>query len=218
MSDALVSSAYPRAVLFDLLTALLDSWTVWNRAAGSNALGRAWRAEYLRRTYGCGAYQPYEQLVQDAACSVGLPASAPAALEACWDELPIWDGARELLLALRPHCQLGVVTNCSDRLGRRAASLLGIDWDVVVTSEAAGFYKPDPRPYALALERLHVTPSDTAFVAGSGYDMFGTSKVGLRTYWHNRVALALPEGAPRPELESPRLEDALPWLAKFHAR
>ncbi|WMD18491.1 HAD-IA family hydrolase [Achromobacter seleniivolatilans] len=218
MSDALVSSAYPRAVLFDLLTALLDSWTVWNRAAGSEALGRAWRAEYLRRTYGCGAYQPYEQLVQEAAVSVGLPSSAPAALEAHWDELPVWDGARELLLALRPHCRLGVVTNCSDRLGQRAANLLGVNWDVVVTSEDAGFYKPDPRPYALALDRMQVTPSDTAFVAGSGYDMFGTSKVGLRTYWHNRVALALPEGAPRPELESPRLEDALPWLAKFHAR
>jgi HAD superfamily hydrolase (TIGR01493 family) len=193
-------------VLFDLLTALLDSWTVWNRAAGSESAGRAWRAEYLRRTYGCGAYQPYEELVEAAAAAVGLPA-----------ELPVWDGARELLQALRPHCRLGVVTNCSDRLGRRAAGLLGVDWDVVVTSEEAGFYKPDPRPYERALARLQVEPSQAAFVAGSGYDMFGTSKVGLRTYWHNRVGLALPEGAARPERESPRLEAALPWLARFNA-
>jgi glutathione S-transferase len=42
------SRAYPRAVLFDLLTALLDSWTVWNAAAGTEEKGRAWRAEYLR--------------------------------------------------------------------------------------------------------------------------------------------------------------------------
>ena len=49
------ASGYPRAVLFDLLTALLDSWTVWNAAAGSEEKGRAWRAEYLRLTYGCGA-------------------------------------------------------------------------------------------------------------------------------------------------------------------
>ncbi|MGO4396764.1 HAD family hydrolase [Achromobacter sp. PAB15] len=211
------SSAYPEAVLFDLLTALLDSWTVWNRAAGSETAGRTWRAEYLRRTYGCGAYQPYEQLVQEAAATVGLPASAPAALEAHWDELPVWEGARELLTALRPHCRLGVVTNCSDRLGQRAASLLGVDWDVVVTSEAAGFYKPDPRPYELALSRLGVRPENAAFVAGSGYDLFGTSKVGMRTYWHNRVGLTLPDGAPPPELESPTLDAALPWLARFHA-
>ena len=72
-------SAYPRVVLFDLLTALLDSWTVWNRAAGSESAGRAWRAEYLRITYGCGAYRPYEQLVEEAAAAVGLPASAAAA-------------------------------------------------------------------------------------------------------------------------------------------
>lgn len=211
------SPAYPEAVLFDLLTALLDSWTVWNRAAGSETAGRTWRAEYLRRTYGCGAYQPYEQLVQEAAATVGLPASAPAALEAHWDELPVWEGARELLTALRPHCRLGVVTNCSDRLGQRAARLLGVDWDVVVTSEAAGFYKPDPRPYELALSRLGVRPENAAFVAGSGYDLFGTSKVGMRTYWHNRVGLTLPDGAPPPELESATLDAALPWLTRFNA-
>lgn len=216
-TDTPVPSGYPQAVLFDLLTALLDSWTVWNRAAGSEAQGRAWRADYLRRTYGCGAYQPYEQLVQEAAAAVGLPASAPQALEAHWVELPVWDGARELLQALRPHCRLGVVTNCSDRLGRQAASLLGVDWDVVVTSEEAGYYKPDPRPYELALARLQVQPSEAAFVAGSGYDMFGTSRVGLRTYWHNRVGLTLPEGAARPERESARLDAALPWLQRFNA-
>lgn len=77
-------NGFPQAVLFDLLTALLDSWTVWNAAAGSEPQGRAWRAEYLRRTYGCGAYLPYEQLVAEAAEAVGLPASAPAALEANW--------------------------------------------------------------------------------------------------------------------------------------
>lgn len=207
--------AYPQAVLFDLLTALLDSWTVWNAAAGSEAAGRAWRAEYLRLTYGCGAYVAYEQLVQQAADKVGLPRSAPAALEAHWDDLPAWDGARGLLAALRPHCRLAVVTNCSRRLGHRAAALLGIDWDVVVTSEEAGFYKPDPRPYRLALDRLGVRAGDAAFVAGSGYDMFGTSATGLRSFWHNRVGLALPEGAPAPEQQAPTLAPALPWLQSF---
>jgi 2-haloalkanoic acid dehalogenase type II len=214
-SDA--EDGFPQAVLFDLLTALLDSWTVWNTAAGSEPQGRAWRAEYLRRTYGCGAYLPYEQLVAEAAEAVGLPASAPAALEANWGLLPAWDGARELLAALRPHSRLGVVTNCSRALGHRAAALLGVDWDVVVTSEEAGYYKPDPRPYQLALARLDVQPGRAAFVAGSGYDLFGTSRVGLRTYWHNRVGLALPPGAPEPERQSPGLAEALPWLARFGA-
>lgn len=207
---------YPHAVLFDLLTALLDSWTVWNAAAGSEQMGRAWRAEYLRLTYGCGAYLPYEDLVQQAAATVGLPRTVPQALEASWDALPVWSGATELLRALKPCCKLAVVTNCSQRLGERAAARLGIDWDVVVTSEEAGYYKPDPRPYRLALERLGVEPHNAAFVAGSGYDLFGTASVGLRTYWHNRVGLARPSGAPPAEIESPTLEAALPWIRAFH--
>ncbi|MBV7483658.1 HAD-IA family hydrolase [Bordetella sp. BOR01] len=210
-------SSYPRAVLFDLLTALLDSWTVWNTAAGSESAGRAWRAEYLRLTYGCGRYEPYEQLVRQAARACHLPDSAPAALEAGWHTLPPWSGARELLLALRPHCKLAVVTNCSQRLGHQAAALLGIEWDAVVTSEEAGYYKPDPHAYRMALDRLEVEPGGAAFVAGSGYDLFGTSRVGLRTYWHNRVGLALPQGAPEPELQSPTLDAALPWLRAFGA-
>lgn len=209
---------YPSAVLFDLLTALLDSWTLWNGAAGSELEGRNWRAEYLRLTYGCGAYVPYEELVRKAAANVGLSEAAPQALEDRWDELPVWGGAKALLDALKPHCKLAVVTNCSKRLGERAAARLGVSWDAVVTSEEAGFYKPDPRPYELALQRLEVQASDAAFVAGSGYDMFGTAAVGLRTYWHNRVGLARPHGAPQAELESPALEAALPWMQRFHEK
>jgi 2-haloacid dehalogenase len=213
-----VSTGYPQAVLFDLLTALLDSWTVWNAAAGSEAAGRSWRAEYLRLTYGCGAYQPYEQLVRDAARNTGMQPGAADRLDAAWSTLPVWSGARELLLSLASHCKLAVVTNCSVALGRQAADRLGIAWDVVVTSEEAGYYKPDPRPYQMALDRLGVQARDAAFVAGSGYDLFGTSKVGLRTYWHNRVGLQRPEGAPVAEAESPDLDAALPWLKTFTAR
>jgi 2-haloalkanoic acid dehalogenase type II len=202
----------PRAVLFDLLTALLDSWSVWNAAAGSTAAGRAWRAEYLRLTYGCGAYVPYEDLVQQAAGLTGLSPAAAEDLERRWDKLPAWDGAQEALDRLAGRTRLAVVTNCSTRLGRKAATRLHTRWDTVVTAEEAGFYKPDARPYRLALERIGVAPHEAAFVAGSGYDLIGTAAVGLRTYWHNRVGLKLPEGAPAPDRESPTLEDLVPWL------
>ena len=42
------------AVVFDLLTALIDSWTLWNDVAGSPADGMKWRRRYLEITYGCG--------------------------------------------------------------------------------------------------------------------------------------------------------------------
>jgi 2-haloalkanoic acid dehalogenase type II len=209
------SSHYPKAVLFDLLTALLDSWTLWNRAAGSEQAGRTWRAEYLRLTYGCGAYVPYEELVRQAAANTGLPASAAQALEEGWQTMEPWSGAAQTLQRLAPHCKLAVVTNCSMRLGRQAAALLPVEWDLVLTSEEAGFYKPDPTPYRMTLDRLGVAPSEAAFVAGSSYDMFGTAATGLRTYWHNRIGLPLVEGAPQPELESRTLDELAPWLSRF---
>lgn len=207
--------AYPDAVLFDLLTALLDSWTSWNRAAGSDDAGRTWRAAYLRLTYGCGRYVPYEQLVREAAAQVGLPDSAASALEADWLKLTPWPGALDALRALAPHCKLAVVTNCSTRLGSQAAALLPVRWDVIVTAEEAGVYKPDPQPYRLALAKLGVEPRHAAFVAGSSYDMFGTAAVGLRTYWHNHVGLPLVADAQPPEIEAPTLDGLVPWLAGF---
>jgi 2-haloacid dehalogenase len=208
----MAQTIFPRAVLFDLLTALLDSWTVWNAAAGSPAMGKAWRAEYLRLTYGCGAYVAYEQLVREAARSVGLPDAAAVALEARWLELAPWSGVPAVLDALQARSKLAVVTNCSRRLGLLAAARLSIRWDCVMTAEEAGYYKPDPRPYRLALARLDVAATEAAFVAGSGYDLFGTSAVGLRTYWHNRAQLERPRGAPPADFESATLDNLIPWL------
>jgi 2-haloalkanoic acid dehalogenase type II len=187
-----------QAVLFDLLTALLDSWTVWDRAAGSSERGRAWRAEYLRLTYGCGAYRPYEVLVTEAARATGMDEGAPARLEEAWETLTPWSGVTETLSQLKATHRLGVVTNCSERLGQIAAARVGVPFDVIVTSERAGFYKPDLRPYQLALADLGLPASTVLFVAGSGYDLFGTAACGLDTYWHNRIGLAAPEGAPAP--------------------
>ena len=215
MNATSTSTHYPKAVLFDLLTALLDSWTLWNASAGSSEKGRAWRAEYLKRTYACGSYVEYESLVRQAARNVGLPHDAPDALERNWRELKPWSGVKEALERLQPHCKLAVVTNCSVRLGREAASVVPVHWDLIVTAEEAGFYKPNARPYLLALEKLGVEAKDAAFVAGSSYDMLGTAPIGLRTYWHNRIGLAPVEGSQAPEFESPTL-DALPaWASRF---
>ena len=190
------------AVLFDLLTALIDSWTLWNRVAGSEAAGRRWRAAYLELTYGCGSYEPYESLVARAAEQTGMPAGAAAALEAAWGTLEPWNDAVLLLDSLKGKVRLGVVTNCSKRLGHQAARLFDVPWDVVITAEAAGYYKPQPRPYQMALEALGLPAQRVLFVAGSGFDLIGTARAGLDAYWHNRVGLKPPPGAPAPLQES----------------
>jgi 2-haloalkanoic acid dehalogenase type II len=187
------------AVLFDLLTALLDSWTLWNIVAGSLDNGRKWRADYLRRTYETGAYRPYETLVAEAAAEVGLSPALAAQLAARYGELEPWLEVREVLGALRREgVALGVVTNCSEELAAKAVACTGIEFDAVVTAERAGFYKPDPLPYQMALDELGAAPGRCLFVAGSAYDLFGTGKVGLPTYWHDRVGMGPPPNAPEP--------------------
>lgn len=194
------------AVLFDLLTALIDSWSLWNRIAGDEAAGRAWRGAYLKLTYGCGAYRPYETLVEEAALASGLRASHAQALEEEWLSLEPWEDARPLLRKLGRDYRLGVVTNCSERLGRFAAMRMETPFDVVVTSERAGYYKPRPEPYELALRELSLPANRVLFVCGSAFDLFGTAKVGMDTLWHNRVGLAKPAQAPAPVKESRTLE------------
>jgi 2-haloacid dehalogenase len=196
-----------RAVLFDLLTGLIDSWSLWNETARSVETGRRWRAEYLRLTYGCGQYRRYETLVTEAAESVGLGREHAERLESNWGRLTPWPESGAILSGLARSHKLGVVTNCSERLGRIAAERVGVPFDVVVTAERAGFYKPDPRPYQMAIRELGIAAEQTLFVAGSGYDLVGTSKTGLDTYWHNRAGLAAPEGAPPPMIECPTLSD-----------
>ena len=66
-----------------------------------------------------------------------------------------------MLTELAPHYKLGVVTKCSEESGRIAADLLGEPFDVIVTSEQAGFYKPDPEPSSRCKLRVEspLTPS-----------------------------------------------------------
>ncbi len=196
------------AVLFDLLTALIDSWSLWNSVAESDELGLAWRKAYLRLTYGAGAYRPYEDIVAAAAEEAGLDSSAPAELVERWDELCPWPEVGEVAAQLRGKVRLGVVTNCSDALGRRAAALVSDKFDAVVTAERAGFYKPRREPYVLTLDAIGTKPERTLFVAGSAADVPGAAALGMTVYWHNRAGLP-PVGDVHPDFHEPTL-DGLP--------
>jgi 2-haloacid dehalogenase len=200
------------AVLFDLLSALLDSWTLWNEVAGSPEDGRRWRLRYLALTYAAGDYRPYEVLVNEAAAEAGIPPSAPELLLERWDELTPWHEVHGVLRQLEGELTLGVVTNCSEALGHRAVARLGVAMPIVVTAERSGAYKPDPRTYSLALEELRLPAERVLFVAGSPYDVPGASSVGLDVLWHNRAGLRQPEGTPPPLAELPTLDTLPEWL------
>jgi 2-haloalkanoic acid dehalogenase type II len=186
------------AVVFDLLTALLDSWTLWNAAAGAPAAGLQWRRKYLELTYGQGAYRPYEAIVRAAAERSGVGLHSADELVRRWDELSPWPEAVPVLGELARRVPLGVATNCSIELGRRAVARCGVAFAAVVTAEEAGFYKPRAEPYRAVLARLGTAAERTLFVAGSAADVPGAKGVGMPVYWHNRAGLA-PVGDAMPD-------------------
>lgn len=204
----------PKAIIFDLLTALLDSWTIWDAAIpeeeSSITTGQAWRKRYLEITYGCDTYQPYEDLVRQSANDVGLSPSAPKTLLERIDEIVPWPEVPEVLAQLKGQgYKLAVVTNCSNELGHRAitncektvraaTNVKDFEFDQTVTAEGSGYYKPNPKPYRDALEKLGVTADEALFVAGSSMDVPGASDVGMKVAWHNHVGL-------------PKWNERVPW-------
>jgi len=191
------------AVIFDLLTALIDSWTLWNDVAGSADDGMKWRRRYLEITYGCGSYRPYETLVCEAARDVGLPERLGPELERRWGELAPWPEAVSVLKKI--PVPLAVATNCSVRLGRQAADRVGVPFKLVETAESVGFYKPRPEVYRAVLQKLGTAPERTLFVAGSASDVPGARGVGMPVYWHNRIGLP-PRDDARPDFLEKSLE------------
>jgi 2-haloacid dehalogenase len=141
--------------------------------------GRRWRGEYLRLAYTADGYLPYEDLVLQAGRPHGIGPGPAEALIARWDELAPWPEAPRVVAEAARTVKLGVVTNCSEDLGRRAARRVGVPFDVVVVAEAAGAYKPRPESYRMALDALGVPAGRVLFVAGSRYDIPGASGVGM---------------------------------------
>jgi 2-haloacid dehalogenase len=196
-----------RAVGFDLLTALLDTWSVWAEVAADRALGMRWHGasqELLRGK----PYRPFEDIVRESARSIGISGAKAEAMLGRWGDFQPWPDVRSTLKRLEGHTRF-IVTNCSRELGRRAAAGAG-KFDLVMTAEEAGAYKPDPRPYRAALAALRLEPADVLFVAGSAHDVGGASRVGMDVYWANRGNVAAPADATALR-EAPDLRD-LPAL------
>ena len=77
-------------------------------------------------------------------------------------------------------------------------------FDAVLSVEEAGVYKPHPKVYQLAVDRLGVPACDIAFLSSNGWDAYAASAFGMRAVWCNRYSQPkerLP-GAPEREIRS----------------
>lgn len=177
------------AVGFDLLTALLDTWSLFADVAGGRELGMRWHAASQSLLRG-KRYRPFEDILRDAADGIGLEGAKTDELLARWGQSTPWPDVPGILPRVNSYTRF-IVTNCSERLGALAAARAGT-FDLVMTAERAGAYKPDPRPYRAALDALNLHRKRVLFVAGSAHDVGGASRAGMDVYWANRGRVPAP--------------------------
>ncbi|MBP0447673.1 haloacid dehalogenase type II [Roseomonas sp. SSH11] len=74
-----------------------------------------------------------------------------------------------------------------DMLGSAVQSAgIGAHLDAVLSVDELGIYKPHPRVYQLAVDRLGVPAEAIAFQSSNGWDAHAAAAFGMRVVWCNR--------------------------------
>ncbi|MBS0327422.1 MAG: haloacid dehalogenase type II [Proteobacteria bacterium] len=80
-----------------------------------------------------------------------------------------------------------------------AQSSLVAHVDGLMSVDDAGIYKPSPRVYQLAVDRLGLAPGKIGFVSANGWDAAGAKASGFTTFWINRNGLPVERHAAAPD-------------------
>jgi 2-haloacid dehalogenase len=96
-----------------------------------------------------------------------------------------------------------ILSNGSPEMLRAAVdnAKLGNLLDAVLSVEAVGVYKPHPKVYRLAVERLGIESSAIAFQSSNAWDAYAASAFGMRVLWCNRDGQRAERLPGKPDLE-----------------
>jgi 2-haloacid dehalogenase len=166
------------------------------------ALSQRWRAKQLDYTWQRSLmerYVDFNRVTTDAlafACeALQLPLSTQAAeaMLNAYRYLKPFADAVDALNAQRGKARLAILSNGTpDMLHAVVAhnALEGL-FDAVLSVDALRVYKPDPRVYQMAVERLGIPRERVGFVSSNGWDAAGAKAFGFNVVWVNRTAAPL---------------------------
>ncbi len=217
MPDALTDVS---ACVFDAYGTLFDVHSAAERCrdalgAKADGLSATWRAKQLQYTWLRSLMREhvdFRRVTADALdyamASEGL--SDPELRDRLMDlymELDAYPEVPEVLSRLKA-AGLGtaILSNGSPDMLAAAVGSAGVagHLDHVLSIEEVGIYKPDPRVYQLAVDRLTMPAARICFMSSNGWDMHGAAAFGFQAVWVNRYGQPdekLP-GAPRATLTS----------------
>jgi 2-haloacid dehalogenase len=191
--DALTFDCY--GTLIDWERGLADAFRPILRAHGVERDDEDVLARYARHEAAAqaGPYRRYRDVVGAGLLGVaeelGFEPTA-AELEAFSGSVADWPpfpDSADALARLGRRFRLGVITNCDDDLFAASHRRLGAAFEWIVTAEQVGSYKPDPRNFHVAFERIGLPRERILHVAQSVFHDHGTAKrLGLTTVWIDR--------------------------------
>jgi 2-haloacid dehalogenase len=106
------------------------------------------------------------------------------------------------------------IANFSPRMLKANAEHAGIThlFDELLSTETNRTFKPDPRAYALGMERLKLKKEEILFAAFGGWDAYGAKSFGYTTYWVNRFNLPMEELGIKPDATSANMAGLLKFI------
>jgi 2-haloacid dehalogenase len=134
-----------------------------------------------------------------------LPPDKRARLLNAYLTLEPWPDTVAALKKLRAAgVRIITIANFSSHMLRANAEHAGIVdlFDELLSTEFNGSYKPEPRAYALGMERLGLKKEEIAFAAFGGWDAYGAKSFGYPTYWVNRFKLPMEKLGLEPDASS----------------
>jgi 2-haloacid dehalogenase len=160
-----------------------------------------------------GEFRTYREVLADVAFGFAVEfgveadrrrAAAFAASVAAW---PPFSDSTLVLKALGARYRLAIVSNVDDDLFEGSATLLGVDFDEVVTAQQLRSYKPAAAHFHEVLRRLDLPTDRVLHVAQSLYhDVAPAKALGFTCVWVNRRTGKTGGGATRPAMAVPNLE------------
>jgi len=88
-------------------------------------------------------------------------------------------------------------------LAHLAANRIGFEFEILISVQEVGVFKPDPAVYQHAAKRLGLEPAACLMVSANSFDVLGARLCGFRGAFVNRGQLPYEDSSYRPDLEVP---------------
>ena len=134
--------------------------------------------------------------------NMGVPGDAERATNRFFADLSMREPFPETSQAVRElqsTYRTAVLSNADDGFLLPNLKLLDVDFEIVLSSEMARSYKPQPELFLEMLSRLELPPEQTVYVGDRHYeDVHGASGVGISAVWVDRGDRGVRQDLPPP--------------------